>query len=336
MKKLMLTTAIVAVTSFGAYTLSTDTTYGQTTSADSQMVPAFLVSDFSGKNLYTLDIDEARNLRDRENVEGRSRWDQTQMRWESSQTFVAHRDRWENIGNIGDVVMTADGEIHGVLIDVGGFLGIGARTVKVDLDHLYFVLDDDGANGGWFGDTADDFFIVAAMTKAELEGLAEFDADQLRSGLERRGYEDRRDEPGETMDQDGQVEEREGRDAAVTEEQELDEQEAMQQDQQARTQAPEGYELMAQDQRTADMLIGADVYDGENQQIGTVQDLVLDENEVSHLVIDIGGFLGLGEHRVALQHQEVDIFWSDQDGNVRVQVPMTQQELEQMPEHEPN
>ena len=333
MNKLLLTTAIVAVTSFGAYAQTADTTTDQTTSAETQVVPAFLVSDFTGKNLYTLDIDEARGLRDSETVDGRRSWDQTRMRWESSQTFTANRDRWEDIGSIGDIVMTADGEIHGVLIDVGGFLGMGTRTVMVDLDHLYFVVDGDGTSGGWFSDTADDFFIVASMTKTELEGLPEFDADQLRSGLQRRGYEDRMHEPGATMGHDGQVAEREGRDASVTEQQAQDQQ-AMQEDQQARTQAPEGYEMMARDQRTADALIGADVYDGENQQIGTVQDLVLDGTEVSHLVLDIGGFLGLGEHRVALPVQDVDIFWSDQDADVRVQVPMTQDQLEQLPEHD--
>ena len=333
MNKLMFTTAIVAVTSFGAYAQTTDTTTDQTTSEDTQVVPAFLVSDFTGKNLSTLDIDEARDLRDSATADDRSSWDQTRMRWESGQTFTANRDRWENIGDIGDIVMTADGEIHGVLIDVGGFLGMGTRTVMVDLDHLYFVVDGDGTSGGWFSDTADDFFIVAAMTQTELEGLPEFDADQLRSGLERRGYEDRRHEPGATMGHDGQTEQREGRDASVTEQQAQDQQ-AMQEDQQARTQAPEGYEMMARDQQTADALIGADVYDGENQQIGTVQDLVLDGHDVSHLVLDIGGFLGLGEHRVALPVQEVDIFWSDQDTDVRVQVPMTKDQLEQLPEHD--
>ncbi len=320
MNKLMLTTAIVAVTSFGAYAQTADTTADQTTSADTQVVPAFLVSDFTGKDLYTLDIDEARDLRDSATDDDRGSWDQTRMRWESGQTFTANRDRWENIGSIGDIVMTADGEIHGVLIDVGGFLGMGSRTVMVDLDHLYFVMDGDETSGGWFSDTAGDFFIVAAMTENELEGLAEFDADQLRSGLERRRYEGGMDERGAMMGQDGQ------RDATGMAEREND--------QQARGQAPEGYETMAQDQRTADALNGADVYDGENQQIGTVQDLVLDGNEVSHLVLDIGGFLGLGEHRVALPVQEVDILWSDQDNDVRVQVPMTQDQLEQLPEHD--
>ena len=329
MNKLMLTTAIVAMTSFGAHAQTTDTNTDQTTTADRQVVPAFLVSDFTGKNLYTLDIDEARNLRESATADDRSGWDRSRMRWESGETFTAHRDRWENIGNIDDIVMTADGEIHGVLIDVGGFLGLGARTVRIDLDHLYFVVDDGGTGGGWLADTADDFFIVAAMTETELEGLPEFDADQLRSGLEWQGDQARMDEQGAATGQSGQVEQGE----MVTEEQAQDQQ-AMQEGRQARTQVPEGYELMAPDQRTADALMGADVYGGENQQIGTVQDLVLDEQDVSHMVLDIGGFLGLGEHRVALPVQEVDILWNDQDNEVRVQVPMTQDELEQLPEHD--
>jgi sporulation protein YlmC with PRC-barrel domain len=363
MKKLMMTTAIVAVTSLGAVAQTTDTTTDQTqqqqqdqAQQQQQMVPAFLATDFTGKDLYTVDVDEARQLRDQHQQQDRG-WERTQMRWESGQTFGAQRDRWENVGSIDDIVMTGDGEIRGVLIDVGGFLGIGARTVMVDLDHLYFVRDQDGGDG-WFTDTADDFFIVAAMTEAELESLPEFDEDQLRAGLERRAYDDRRQEPGAMMGHDGEVAAQEGRDAEVTEqqamqddpatedevamqddqaaqqEQAMQDDQAMQGDRQARTQAPEGYQMMADEQRTADNLMGADVYDGENQQIGSVEDIVLDGNEISHLVLDIGGFLGIGEHRIALSMQEVDIFWSDQDDEVRVQVPMTQEELEQMPEYD--
>ncbi len=341
MKKFMMTTAIVAVTSFGAVAQTTDQTEQQQQAGEQQqqeqqhMVPAFLVSDFTGKDLYTLNVDEARQLRD--DREGQQAgWERDRMRWESGQTFGAHRDQWENVGNIDDVVMTGDGEIRGIIIDVGGFLGIGARTVMVDIDHLYFVRDNDGQNG-WFTDTADAFSIVAAMTEEELESLPEFEEEQLQQGFERRA-DDRQETAvtGERTDEMAMQDDQAMQDdEAMQQDQAMQDQQAMEDDAQARTQAPQGYEMMAEEQRTVDNLMGADVYDAQGEQIGSVEDLVLgDGNEISHIVLDVGGFLGIGEHRVALEVNEVDIFWSAEDDEVRVQVPMTQEQLEEMPEYE--
>lgn len=50
----------------------------------------------------------------------------------------------ENIGEIGDVVLTTDGKVDAVIIDVGGFLGIGEKPVAVGLENLEFMSDGDG------------------------------------------------------------------------------------------------------------------------------------------------------------------------------------------------
>ena len=48
-------------------------------------------------------------------------------------------------------------------------------------------------------------------------------------------------------------------------------------------------------------LIGRDVFTSDNQDVGEVNDLILGRNgRLDGLVIEIGGFLGLGEHRVAV------------------------------------
>jgi sporulation protein YlmC with PRC-barrel domain len=227
-----------------------------------------------------------------------------------------------------DVVMTADGDIRGILIDVGGFLGIGARTVMVDIDELHFVLDhQQGTTGGWFDDTADDFFIVAAMSEAELEALPEFDEAMLRGGFETRRYQP-------THAQEGMVQDGHHGSARNGSRHEQPVQQPAQDGMMVRTQAPDGFQPMAQEQLTADTLMGANVWDGQNQQIGQVEDLVLaaDGAQIEAIVLDVGGFIGIGTHRVALNLQEVDIFWGDAQQEVRVQVPMTQEQLEQMPE----
>ena len=41
-----------------------------------------------------------------------------------------------NVGEIGDVVLAPDGKIDAVIVDVGGFLGIGEKEVAVGMDKL--------------------------------------------------------------------------------------------------------------------------------------------------------------------------------------------------------
>ncbi|MBB4208962.1 PRC-barrel domain-containing protein [Roseinatronobacter bogoriensis] len=321
MNKLMLTTAIVAVTSMGAAAQTTETGAAQA----GENVPAFLATDFTGKNLYTLDSDEARTLSEQRGQAGHG------TGWESSDVFTADRDSWENVGNIDDMIVTMDGEIRGILIDVGGFLGIGARSVMVDIDDLYFVRDDADAEG------IDDFFVVASMTEEQLEALPEWSEDQLSTGFEQRSYDSAQAEPGATMGAGHTT----SMDDPQSDSAQMQTQDGMQGNDdmatqaEARTDVPAGYEVLSAEERTVDRLLGADVYGREGDNIATVDDLVMgDDGSVTHAVMDVGGFLGLGEHTVALEIDDIDILWNDEDGNVRVQLPMTQEEMESLPEYE--
>ena len=51
----------------------------------------------------------------------------------------------------------------------------------------------------------------------------------------------------------------------------------------------------------ASKLIGLDVYNEANEKLGDVNELILDKNgKVSAVVIGVGGFLGMGEHDIAV------------------------------------
>lgn len=335
MNKFMLTTAIVAVTSMGAVAQTTDTGMDQQASGAGmdQMtgnVPAFLATDFTGMDLYTLDTEETRALTEDRMAQGQAA-DRSRMQWESGDVFASNRDAWENVGNIDDIIITMDGEIRGILIDVGGFLGLGARSVMVDIDDLYFVSDDTTP------DDIDDFFVVASMTQEQLESLPEWSEDQLAMGFEQRSYQGAQAEPGGTMGHDGDVAEREGRTDTMDMQAEggMQAQDDMTTQSQARTDVPQGYQVMSEQDRTADRLMGADVYGREGESIATVDDLVIgDDGTVTHAIMDVGGFLGMGEHTVALEIDDIDILWNDTDGDVRVQLPMTQEEMESLPEYQ--
>jgi sporulation protein YlmC with PRC-barrel domain len=70
----------------------------------------------------------------------------------------------ENVGVIGDVILSQDGAVDAVTIDVGGFLGIGAKEVAVGFDNLAFMRDGEGRT-----------HLYTQLTKEQLEAQPEYD-----------------------------------------------------------------------------------------------------------------------------------------------------------------
>lgn len=70
----------------------------------------------------------------------------------------------ENIGEISDIVLNADGKVDAVVIDVGGFLGIGAKPVAVGFDNLRFMADGNGNR-----------YLYTQFTKEQLEAQTAYD-----------------------------------------------------------------------------------------------------------------------------------------------------------------
>ena len=68
------------------------------------------------------------------------------------------------IGEIGDVVLTPDSKPDAVIVDVGGFLGIGAKEVAVGMDKLKFMTDKDGKK-----------YLYTNFTKEQLEKQTAYD-----------------------------------------------------------------------------------------------------------------------------------------------------------------
>jgi hypothetical protein len=89
----------------------------------------------------------------------------------ATRTVEGPMDNWESVGSVDDFVMSQEGDIRGVLLDIGGFLGIGARTVMVNLDALQVVQETD----------SNAVYVVLVATREELENAPEFDQDTLTS-----------------------------------------------------------------------------------------------------------------------------------------------------------
>lgn len=93
-------------------------------------------------------------------------------------------------------------------------------------------------------------------------------------------------------------------------------------------QGPMFIEQQSEQQILASKLIGYSVTNLKNENVGKVEDLILDQNQrPMGMVIAVGGFLGLGAKHVALPLSEVQV----NRQNKIVQVNLSKEELNKAP-----
>lgn len=81
----------------------------------------------------------------------------------------------------------------------------------------------------------------------------------------------------------------------------------------------------------AETLTGARVYDQNDEWVGEISEIIkAGDNTASEAIVDVGGFLGIGEKSVSLNVDDLTIK-SSGDGNYTVHVALTQAEMEAMP-----
>jgi sporulation protein YlmC with PRC-barrel domain len=80
----------------------------------------------------------------------------------------------QDVGDVAEVVMTDDGKIEAVIADVGGFLGIGAKSVALAFTDLDFRADDSG-----------NVYIYTPFTEEQLQQAPEYVADDYPNARDR-------------------------------------------------------------------------------------------------------------------------------------------------------
>jgi sporulation protein YlmC with PRC-barrel domain len=61
----------------------------------------------------------------------------------------------------------------------------------------------------------------------------------------------------------------------------------------------------------ASKLVGVNVYNDANEKIGDINDVILDKSgKVENVILGVGGFLGMGEHYVAVAYDKLK--WSNE------------------------
>jgi hypothetical protein len=193
-------------------------------------------------------------------------------------------DTWQMAGEIDDVIIGKDGTVQNVLIDAGGFLGMGeSRRVALDTIRFQPDADDEG-----------EYFAIYTGDRAMLEETESYD-------------ETASTDMGETLG----------------------------------TNSWEGYsddseanlQQVTYDQLTTEELLGATVYGSGDEWVGEISELALgDDGNVSAVILDVGGFLGIGERAVSMPMDQVDLRRMGDDGDVRAYVSATEEELMNMEE----
>lgn len=217
---------------------------------------------------------------------------------------------WEDIGEVHDIILGRDGTVDAVLVDIGGFLGMGERQVAVDMAALRIVQDD--------ATDADDWFLVLQSDRATLEGAPEY----IVPGM-----------TGTTADAELPADAPVAADTATEAQTEGAAPAVPTIASDGTMTLPDGYAVIERDTLTAELLTGADVRGSEDTSIAEVSDLVLTgEGQVTDVILDVGGFLGIGARSVAIPMDRVTVAQAE-GGAVRIWVNMTREELEALPEH---
>ncbi|XDA99424.1 PRC-barrel domain-containing protein [Sulfitobacter sp. LCG007] len=234
---------------------------------------------------------------------------------------------WEDIGEINDVILTREGDVQSVLVDIGGFLGIGERQVAINMDAVKFVSDD--------ATDADDFFLVLQSDRATLEGAPEYtwtDDDAMDADTAATDTQVTENQATTEPMADKPVDPAMADTSAVTDGTSADGEPMLAEN---TTSASEQYQPATEDRITSENLTGARVYDSNDEWIGEVSMFLLgEEGKGDMAVVDVGGFLGLGEKPVALDIGELDIMQENDGDDLRVYVGLTKEELEALPTYE--
>lgn len=301
MKRIIATTAMALMLSTSAYAAAGDSTMLKAYS--SEQPGDIYASEFIGMRIYAAE-DE---------------WDT----WDENARIQPNAEKeWDDIGEVNDVVLGKNGEVKAVILGVGGFVGIGEKDVAVPMDQIKVVHEEGGA---------EDYFLVI---KANKEVLTEVAPYERADNNERVDNDQAASDPDETV-----VATKTNRsadettDATRTGSVSRDASNDMGRPMLDRPMVTrEGYIEAEPVELTADRLEGARVYGANDEDIGEIDRLILSEDgTVERVVIDVGGFLGMGEHPVGVTFDEIQVLRTEDGGDFRVYIDSTEEALEQQP-----
>lgn len=205
--------------------------------------------------------------------------------------YDSSADDATKIGDVKDIVLDKDGSAKFVVIGVGGFLGVAEKNVAYDFSKLEWV----NKKGG--------LWLVAKTTKDELNAKPDFDT---------KAYDTAATSTTQPTDSTADSQAANGKtDTTAT----------ASIDKSSLTQMPS-------DKISAANLIGTNVYGADDAKVGEIGDVILTgDKTVDSIIVDVGGFLGIGEKKVAVGMENLK-FMIDKNGNRYLYTNFTKDQLE--------
>lgn len=80
-------------------------------------------------------------------------------------------------------------------------------------------------------------------------------------------------------------------------------------------------------------LVGLDIYNSANQDIGTIKDIVFDGTRVKAYIVGVGGFLGMGDHYVAVRPSAVTLTFDNNAKKLHATIDTNADQLKAAPEY---
>lgn len=339
MKRILGTTAIILSLTGPAFADAHAAGFGTVTAQETD----FFASDLIGMRIYNSETEV-----------------------EANSTIAADGEKeWDDIGEINDVLLDSEGNVKAVILGIGGFLGMGERDVSVNMDEIRIVTEE--------GDS-DDRFLVVNTSKEMLEKAPAFERMDDEADMEAEADMDANadmkadtDMAATDMNAEAEVDtetEMEADAEALANEAEMEAKEAAAETEQAvdkaTTEMADGANELEQDMErpmltapaveregytnatvedrnalTAEDLEGSYVYGANDETVGEIGALVMGDNgEVGQVVINVGGFLGIGEKPVAVTWDELQIMKNAEGDDFRIYIDSSEEALEAQPEYQ--
>lgn len=227
--------------------------------------------------------------------------------------YTSVADNAREVGAINNMVITSGMGISAVVIGVGGFLGIGEKDVAVDFAELTWAERDDGTRRWVLETTQEELAEAPAFIWTDSEeatGKPALTTQQEQNQLVDGNPNASPVAPSLTTDQPE-------RPLIST------------------TPDRSGLTNVNQADLSADELRGIPVYGLNDEQIGTIGDVVLTpQGNSDAIIVDVGGFLGLGAKPVAVGFENLT-FSSDTSGQRYLFLNTSRDQLETQPAYDP-
>jgi sporulation protein YlmC with PRC-barrel domain len=93
------------------------------------------------------------------------------------------------------------------------------------------------------------------------------------------------------------------------------------------------YVTVPQGDDLSSKVVGLDIYNNDDKDIGTIKDIAMNPNgRAEAYIVSVGGFLGMGEHYVAVNPSMVKVTYNDSDKKWHASMNATADQLKAAPE----